>query len=674
MKASKILLYIALLVYGTKVFANNVITLSSVRGNAGEEVVVGICLSNSSQVSSLQLNIPLGDNISYVEGSGQLTSRCGSHSLKMAVKDDILNVVIYSISMASFTGTNGNLATFKLKLGNQPDDISLTPSMSLLADANGDNVSHNTESATVTVINAKAQYSITLINFGKVPIRNSSVDFSDESLFSAVNTFPITIKPNSAINLNIKCSPLEVGSIEETMTVNCNGSSLQNTIKLAAQAYCVNELRVQPVSGFTDEEVIISLTMNNMDAINGFQMEFKMPSSLQYIDGSFILSARKQDHQISASLADGTLRAIAYSNSNKPFIGNDGEVASFRVKLVGRDNVYLNPSKVVLSTTVNNSSQDVSSGYNGATISIKSPLMYTESSLDLGNVSITESCEVPFVINNRGSAPLTINRIVFDDTNLSVKETLPLVIQANQNATVTVSHNGEKDGKITSVMKIYTNDPDQRLKEVNVTGSRFSPNYLMAQVTNSHIGENLAIDISLNNYNKIEGLQFDVVYPGEYYTTFDNNYMLGARAEGMSFNINQVDENTLRVFCYFMSCGCVAAGEGKIATIQLAPVNSDIPEGDYVVSLKNIVLGADELSNKYAGKDIENTFHVSKDNYMLGDANQDKIVSIGDIIAVVNIIAGKVSGYDLTAADANKDGKVSIGDIITIVNMIAGNH
>ena len=66
--------------------------------------------------------------------------------------------------------------------------------------------------------------------------------------------------------------------------------------------------------------------------------------------------------------------------------------------------------------------------------------------------------------------------------------------------------------------------------------------------------------------------------------------------------------------------------------------------------------------------------NVDYQEYVLGDANKDGNVTIGDIVAVVNIIAGNTGNYNLNAADANNDGTVSVGDIVTIVNIISGNN
>lgn len=65
---------------------------------------------------------------------------------------------------------------------------------------------------------------------------------------------------------------------------------------------------------------------------------------------------------------------------------------------------------------------------------------------------------------------------------------------------------------------------------------------------------------------------------------------------------------------------------------------------------------------------------VDQQAYVLGDANNDGNVTIGDIVSVVNIIAGNTDNYNLNAADANKDGTISVGDIVAIVNIMAGNN
>ena len=626
---NKYILTILLLCLGIGARAENIVMISSTEGAPNEEVTISIGLQNSDMVSSLQVSIPLDENLSLVEGSGQLGSRCANHSLTVGVKDGVLNVLVYSMGMATITGNSGEIASFKLKLGNQPKTIGLTPSNVIITNSAGTMVSSSTQNGNVTIRSAKAQYSTTEVDFGEVPIQGSyeqkitvtnvgnadlvidGLVFSDVTVFSSTTSMPLIIGVGESNDLNITYKPVERGSITKTLKVTCNSSSKLNTIQLKAQPFAVNELHVQPVSGISDEEVTIAMTMNNMDAISGFQIEFTMPEQLEYVENSFTLSNRKQDHTAVASLNDNTLRIIAYSPNDKPFTGNDGEIGSFKMKLVGRNGLTLTPSKTVLSATINNQVKNVVSDVYGGEITIKSPTISTESALDFGEVSVTQPCEKLFTIYNFGSSPLTINRIVFNNENLSIKETLPIVIPVSGKSNVTVVYSSVEQKSFAAKMQIYSNDPDQRLREIDVTGSRIAPNYIAINAENVFPQENLSIDITLDTYDEIMGLQFDLVYPGQYYETFDNNYTVEERAEGMTVTTRQIDDKTIRVFGYFLAGSSISAGTGKIMSLLLKPKpDISIPQGTYQISVKDIKFSSEELEDKFAGSDTQCSFTV----------------------------------------------------------------
>jgi hypothetical protein len=51
-----------------------------------------------------------------------------------------------------------------------------------------------------------------------------------------------------------------------------------------------------------------------------------------------------------------------------------------------------------------------------------------------------------------------------------------------------------------------------------------------------------------------------------------------------------------------------------------------------------------------------------------GDVNGDGNVNVGDIMAVINVMA--TNAYD-DKADVNQDGKVNVGDIMAVINIMA---
>lgn len=681
------LLLALLLCLGMGARADNIVTVSSAEGAPGDEVTISIGLQNTDAVAMLQVSIPLDENLTLVESSGQVGSRCSSHLLTVGVKDGVLNVLVYSMMMNTISGNSGEVASFRLKLGNQPQAFSLTPSKLVLTNGSGDEIDGSSEAGSVTTRCAKAQYSTMEVDYGEVPIRSSyertvtvtnvgnadltitALTFSDVNVFSSTTTLPISIGTGQSKQLNITYAPEERGTISKTLRVECNSVSKLNTIALKAQPFAVNELHIQPASGISDEEVTVSMTMNNMDAVSGYQVEFTLPSQFEYVDNSFALSSRKQDHVGMATLNGNSLRIIVYSPTDQPLTGDDGAIGSFKVKLVGRYGTMLTPSKTVLSATINNKVDNVVSAVYGGQITIQSPQINCNNTLNMGAVSVTENCEKTLTVRNYGNASLTISRVTFDNENMSIKEELPLVISSWGNKTLTVVYHGVEQTAFEGMMNIYSNDPDQRMKTVTVSGTRFAPNYMAVSTADITTRDKLAIDISLDNYDAITGMQFDVEYPGQYYTTFADNYKLESRANGMTVAMHQVDDNTLRVFCYFLSGGSISAGSGKAMTLQLEPISSEIPESTYTVRIKNITMGTQELTDKYAGGNLQSTFNVSC--VELGDVNGDGRVNVTDIMAVANyILKYDVPGFIVAAADVNGDGKINVTDIMGIANII----
>lgn len=680
----KIFLMALLLGCGLGVWAGNNITLSNVQGAAGTEVTISVSMTNTDAVSAIQLSIPLGDDLTFVENSQQAESRISGHTLSVGVKDGVLNIMVYSVSMAAISGNEGDVCSFKLLLGNNPGIANLVLSKAALTGTDGSSLAVATTAGTVDIRGAKAKLNNSTLDFGRVAVNgsqsravrienvgNETLTISDISfplpVFSTTTTLPMNINVGSSVWIYVYCKPTEIGAIDEEMTIVSNSVSGNNTIRLMATCYGANELRLESVSGIADEEVTVPVTMKNTNAITGLQMEIEIPDELEYVDGSFVLSSRKQDHVVTASEADGKLSVAAYSPTDKPFTGNEGEVGSFKVKIVGSNDAYLGIKNAKLSSTVDGETIDVLSGSYGCTVSIRSPYLYSMKSINFGRISINEQhVEKSFTIHNRGSAPLIISNITFENELFSINEELPITIGASSSEMISVVCEARERGDIGTNMVIYSNDPNRRMYNVTITGEIYTPDYLTATADGNRAGVNL--DVSLNNYSDIYGIQFDVNTTKDF-TASANDVILTERGNNLSVSINSIGEGKLRVVAYAKNGQFVSSGEGKVMTIKLVP-KEVLPEGDYSMTLNQIVLGAKDMQNVYEGEDITINFGVN--GVVPGDANKDGKIGIGDIIAIENIMAGKVGGYDLTAADANQDNKVDIEDIYVIINFMAG--
>ena len=691
----RILLLVAVLMGVLASRAENVVSLSSVRGAPNEEVTVSVSLQNSDAVAALQISIPLDESLTLVEGSATLGSRASAHQATVGVKDGVLNMMVYSLSMTALSGTTGEVVRFKLKLGKDPKDITLTPSKTMLTQSNGQAISGTSQNGEVSIRTAKAQYNTMSVDFGHVPIRDTytqtvsvtnvgnepltitALSFSDVNVFSSTTSFPLTIAAGDTKELNVTYKPTERGSVERTMQVVCNNISKLNTITLKADPFAVNELHVQDAEGVSDEEATIRLAMNNMDAVTGFQFEFDLPDELRYVEGSFTLSNRKADHTLLATLNGGVLRAICYSSSNAAFTGNDGEIASFKVKLNGRNSTSLEVQKAVLTAQIKNVTTDVLSAHYGGYVNISSPYIIASSSMDFGAVSVTDVCEKTFTVSNYGSAPLTVSRIVFDNENMTVKETMPFVVPANESKDVTVVYGSVEQKPFDATMQIYCNDPEQRLWNVEVTGSRFAPNYITFDVQDVLKDRDLLVKVNLDNYDVINGLQFDVKVPTvavgnkkvALFCPKAEGVTLTRRSTGMTVDVRQVDDGTFRYFCYFISENGMSEGHGIIMSIALEPSDA-LTEGNYQLLFSEIKLGTSTLANKYAGEShLTQNFQVC--DVMLGDVNGDGSVNVTDVGMVIdNILEKTPANFLLSAADVNGDNQVNVTDVGLIINII----
>lgn len=664
--------------------AGNVVSLPSASGAPGEEVTLTVALANDNPVTAMQLQVPVGDGITVVTGSEVLTSRAASHSAKVGVRDGVLNIMVWSNGMATIEPGSGDVLSFRVLLGNEPQTIALDASKVTITDASGATLSGSATAGSVTITAAKAQLATRDIDFGHIPIRDvyhqnlavtnvgnipliiSGIDPSVPEL-SSITPFPYEIAPGTTGYVDITYSPVERGAIEETVRLLSNNIAGTNTIRIVADPFAVNELHVENTSGIADSTVTIPLRVNNMDAITGFQFEFDLPEQLQYVEGSFALSDRKGDHQLVVTHNNGKLRAIAYSLGNSTFSGNDGVIASFDVKLNGRYGCNLGASKAVLTAIYKGQDMDVLSDKYEGYIDIQSPQLNAQDQLDLGATPVTEVANGEVNVYNNGGAPLRIDRVVFSGEDFTVAESFPMVIDPWQSVTLHVTYNGQEQAPFEAWMQLYSNDPDHRLHNIKVTGSRFAPNYLTFTADEVLNGSDLLLHVDLSNYDPVDGLQFDVTYPAVWFTP-SNEYAMGDRATGFSMSHRSIGDGVIRCFVYSLAGGEMAPGEGRVVTMHFTTAVGT-PEGEYSLSFANMKAGTPGLTDKYAGGNEQCTFSVS--THILGDVNNDGRVTMADVTTLIAHIYGKeVPVFIDKAADTNYDGKFTMADVTIIIAII----
>ena len=589
--------------------AQNVVSISSGKGVPGDIVTVDLALQNSDEVTAVEVVIPLvNKQLTYVDGSCVINSeRANGHQLNAAVVDGALRIYIYNISLAPLNGNEGLVASFNLKLGKSPAEYPLQPQV-VLSDAAGKALTASVTDGAVTILAPQievvtqsvdfghvpimAQYTktLTLRNSGTLPLEVTGIEFSAPEFTATATSF--TIAAGATKSISVAYSPTKRGAIEENVSITSNAVNGKATATLIADPYSVNELHSSRAEGIAGEEVTVELHMNNMEPIVGLQTSFELPDGIEYVDGSFAPAERAASHTAMASVNDKQLTLILYSSKNTPMEGNDGVVATFRLRLDCNSGSYkITPQNTVLSNaTVENMVSAVSGNY----IVVKSPNISGNSELDFGKTPITEIAKADYSIKNSGKATLVVNGVAFLSTGYRVANELPLSIEPGATGVLNVEFTPTTEGEHSTTMNIYSNDPDEKLKTVRLSGTVYEPNNLTFAGENLLNG-NYVVSIGLDNYTGIVAVQMDIHFmPG---MTTSNDYLkVTQRLAGHSCSVTKIDEDTYRFIAFSFNNNSIAGNEGKLFDLTFVP-NSGVEYKNAPIVIDNVILSSADASN-----------------------------------------------------------------------------
>ncbi len=703
----RLLLLLSVVLFATQLTAQNKVTMSSVQGHPGDIVTVALSLQNSEDVTAVEVQVPLErKQLTFVEGSCVLNSeRANGHGISAAVVNDVLKIYIYSVSLSNLAGNDGNLLSFDIKLGKLPKDYTLQPQV-LLSNAAGSELSVTAQNGVATILSPQIEVVTKSIDYGHIPIRstyngvltlrNSGTEplAVSQLLFSAgefvATETAFVIEAGATKNVTVQYSPVERGAVEESVTVLSNAINGSATAQLVAEPFSVNELHSGKAQGVSDEEVTVELRMNNMEPIVAMQCSFALPEQLEYVDGSFAVAERAASHTASAVYDNGKLTLLLFSSSNTCMTGDDGVVATFRLRLDGRSGSYfITPQSTVQS---NAALENMTSAVSGGYISISSPAINGNSELSMGSSAITEKATASYSIRNTGRAPLTVNGVAFLSHGYKVLDEFPLVVPASSSTTLNVEYAPTAEGNHSTTMNIYTNDPDNRMKSVTVRGDIYEPNNVVVEGENMQDGSYM-LSVSLDNYTDIVAFQMDINWMAGMRTS-NKDLSATARLDGFTCSVTQVDDDTFRFVAFSLSNKSIAGNSGKLFDIVFRP-DEGVEYRDTDISVDNLLLSNAESSNYASQKQLATLAEYK--NFMLdfvlgNDTVSNSFVKVGSAIAAPDVpyIKGYVFGgwgelpsampaedMSFTGAlymrgDMNIDNDITVTDVAGVVNALMG--
>ena len=119
---------------------------------------------------------------------------------------------------------------------------------------------------------------------------------------------------------------------------------------------------------------------------------------------------------------------------------------------------------------------------------------------------------------------------------------------------------------------------------------------------------------------------------------------------------------------YFLTLGSLLMG---ILTTSAQTVGN--PFVKEIEEEKIITSTSSQVSVSATASEDDGTVIIPIGTEYYGDVNEDKIVNINDIVAIVNYILNNstaIGTFEILNADTDKDGVVSISDVVAIVNYV----
>ena len=604
----QIFLPIALLLPSV-LYSQNVMMVHDTSGNANDTVVVSVEIQNIDRFVGFQFDIPLPDQISYVDGSIVLSSRVADHQIVASIlNNNTLRVFAYSLTQSPFSGSSGEVCSFEVNLGTKPGNYPLSLENTVIGDSASLNIITDASNGILTLHAPDVELNVSSMDYGRVPLLQSldrtftiqnqgNAVLSVTRIYTSIQDFEVmsdtilAVQPGASHTATIRFHSNTKGVYNEQVTIlSDDPDEPTQVVSIHAVAYAVNELDINDMFGRSDYVAAMSIDISNMEAFVGFSFDLILPDVMTYEANTVALSARAVDHIVAASTIDnGNLRVVSYSPTNVPFTGVGGDLLTLDFIIDGQGGFYnLNFENPVIGDT---DMVNILSDFYGGILEIAAPDIYLgRSSIDFGMVSIFDTLGLNLNVGNEGSDTLLIDNILIPDANFFTTLNLPVILAAGTQIQIPVNFHSGSEGSFNSTMRLRSNDPDEDPISVQLIAESFIPNIIRVDSTSILVSNTGWVSVSIENNEPFVGFQFDFLLPEIF--SFTGEVELSERSVDHTVIAATINPDTLRVFAYSLSQKEFSGNVGAVVRIE---IQTGSTLGDFYIGLDSVVIG-NELS------------------------------------------------------------------------------
>ena len=308
-------------------------------------------------------------------------------------------------------------------------------------------------------------------------------------------------------------------------------------------------LNVNNLTTFSGSELVIPVEMKNEEEVTAVQFDIYLPDGITIAtdeDEELMItlsdSRMTSSHTLTATRQDdGAIRIHAYSNSNKPFCGNDGVLVNITTKV----------------------SDDMAVG---------------EYTLTMKNIRLTDTAKNVYVTNEKSSnISVTLLRgdankdlaVSISDVVTVVSHILSIPTKAFNFAAADVTGDGKISiSDIVGIVNIILNPVAASDNGYNAKRGAVASNGDRLSISGvSSEGGNVSIPVSLENTTAYTAFQMDVELPEG--ATLASATLGSRAASSHSVTWSKISENKVRVLAYSIKNATFANGIGELVTFDV---------------------------------------------------------------------------------------------------------
>ena len=201
-------------------YSVNELHVLSTSGYCDSIVPINLKINNMDNIVGFQLKFKMPTALKYIPNSVELTSRKTDHVAFANMRNDTLVIMAYSPSNSAFSGEDGEILSFNVKIDGSSNYYYLYPKQVVLSNNTATNVLSDTYDGYVNVWSPSlycsssidmGSYPVTetiekefqINNYGNAQLRIDSVKF-DNAWFTVSDELPMTLSPWSTSYLNIR--------------------------------------------------------------------------------------------------------------------------------------------------------------------------------------------------------------------------------------------------------------------------------------------------------------------------------------------------------------------------------------------------------------------------------------------------------------------------------------